>query len=228
VNWISNNIPLILERTGQHLAIAIPAIVLSLLLSIPIGWLATHYAWSRGAVLTLVGLLYALPALPLFFVLPLILGTGLRDPVNVTVGLTLYGIALMVRSAADGFSSVDPHVEQSASSVGFSAVQRFWRVELPLAGPVLLAGVRVVSVSTVSLTTVGAVLGIGSLGSLFTDGFQRNITSEILAGIVLTVALALVLDLVLVLIGRLLMPWARASSPRRPARETSRPEVVSA
>lgn len=218
MNWISNNVPLILERTGEHLAIAIPAIILSFLVSIPIGWVATRYSWSRGTVLTLVGLLYALPSLPLFFVLPLILGTGLRDPINVTVGLTLYGIALMVRSAADGFSSVDSHVEQSASAVGFSAVQRFWRVELPLAGPVLLAGVRVVAVSTISLATVGAILGIGSLGSLFTDGFQRNITAEILTGIVMTVALALLIDLLLVAIGRLLMPWARATSPQRLAR----------
>ncbi|MBC7724749.1 MAG: ABC transporter permease [Burkholderiaceae bacterium] len=218
MNWVANNLPLILQRTGDHLAIAVPAIILSFVISIPIGWVAHHYRWSRGTVLTSIGLLYAIPSLPLFIVIPLIVGTGLRSPVNLVVGLTLYGIALMVRSTADALGSVDSNVEQSASAVGFSAWQRFWRVDLPLAGPVLLAGIRVVSVSTVSLTTVGAVIGISSLGSLFTDGFQRNITAEIYTGIVMTILVALVLDLILVMIGRALMPWIGAVSPRRAAR----------
>lgn len=134
----------------------------------------------------MVGLLYAIPSLPLFIVLPVIIGTGLRDPINVVVALTLYGIALMVRMTADGLASVDVDIRQSATAVGFSDRNRFWRVELPLAGPVLLAGLRVVAVSTVSLTTVGAVLGIQSLGLLFADGIQRNIPAEIWTGIVLT------------------------------------------
>jgi osmoprotectant transport system permease protein len=226
VNWLFNNLNVIGEATVAHLATALPAIVLSFILSIPIGWLANRFRWSRGFLLTVCALLYAVPSLPLFIVLPLFIGTGLRSSINVVISMTIYGIALMARSTADGLASVDADVRQSATAMGFSAWSRFWRVELPLAGPVLLAGLRVVSVSTISLTTVGAVLGIESLGSLFTDGFQRNIPLEILTGIVLTIAIALVVDLLIVLLGRLLMPWTRPVSARTVAIRTAREAVV--
>jgi osmoprotectant transport system permease protein len=226
VNWLFNNLDVIGDATVAHLATAIPAIVLSFVLSIPIGWLANRFRLSRGFVLTICALLYAIPSLPLFIVLPLFIGTGLRSSINVVIGLTIYGIALMARSTADGLASVDPDVRQSAAAMGFSPWSQFWRVELPLAGPVLLAGLRVVSVSTISLTTVGAVLGIESLGSLFTDGFQRNIPLEILTGIVLTIAIALLIDLLLVLLGRALMPWTRAASARGRAVRAARDAVV--
>lgn len=222
MKWISNNLELIGQLSLDHLAIALPPILLSFILSIPIGWLANRFSWSRGILLTLSSLLYAIPSLPLFIVIPIIIGTGLRDPINVSIALTLYGIALMVRSTADGLASVDSDVIQSATAMGYSTWTRFWRVELPLAGPVLLAGVRVVSVSTISLTTVGAVLGISSFGSLFTDGFQRSITAEIYTGIVMTIALALIFDFLIVRLGRVLMPWTRA--PRK-IRDDSRGRI---
>jgi osmoprotectant transport system permease protein len=215
VNWIVNNLPLIWQLTLEHLVTALPPILLSFIISIPIGWVANRFRWSRGVLLTVCALLYAIPSFPLFVVLPIIIGTGLRDSINVVIGLTIYGIALMARSTADGLSSVDPDIRLSATAMGFSGWTRFWRVELPLAGPVLLAGIRVVAVSTISLTTVGAVLGIDSLGSLFTDGFQRNIVAEIATGIVVVIAMALLVDLLLVQIGRLLMPWVRATSTIR-------------
>ncbi|MDQ1580538.1 MAG: osmoprotectant transport system permease protein [Microbacteriaceae bacterium] len=229
MNWIANNLDQIGQLTLAHLAIALPPIVLSFVIAVPIGWLANRLRWSRGilrwgsgALLTLSGMLYAIPSAPLFFALPSIIGTGLRDPINLVVGLTLYGVALMVRTSADGLAAVDPDVRESATAVGFSDWSRFWRVELPLAAPVLLAGLRVVAVSTVSLTTVGAVLGISSLGILFTDGFQRNIPAEIATGIVVTMAIALVIDALLVQLGRLLMPWVRATSRVGATRESRR------
>ena len=94
----------------------------------------------------------------------------------------------MARSAADAFGSVDDGVRQSATAVGYSSWQRFWQVELPLAGPVLLAGLRVVAVSTIALVTVGAIVGVQSLGYYFTDGYQRHIVFEVLTGLVLTMA----------------------------------------
>ncbi|WP_349897065.1 ABC transporter permease [Parafrigoribacterium soli] len=224
MTWVLGNLPLIGQLTLAHLATALPAILLSFLLSVPVGWFANRFRRSRGFVLTVSALLYAIPSLPLFLVLPLFIGTSIRDSINVTISLTIYGLALMARSTADGLESVDPDVTQSATAMGFSGWSRFWRVELPLAGPVLLAGLRVVSVSTISLTTVGAVLGIGSLGSLFTDGFQRNIPEEILTGIVLTIVIALVIDVALVAIGRMLMPWTRAN----PAATTARRDTARA
>ncbi|MBC7402667.1 MAG: ABC transporter permease subunit [Microbacteriaceae bacterium] len=222
MTWLLNNGNLIGQLVVAHLLIAIPPVILSFVISVPIGWVANRFSWSRGTLLTVLGLLYAIPSLPLFIILPLVIGTGLRDSINLVVALTLYGIALMVRTSADGLASVDPDVRQSASAVGFSARSQFFRVELPLAGPVLLAGVRVVAVSTISLTTVGAVIGIDSLGSLFTDGFQRGITVEIFTGIVLTIILAVGVDGLLVLLGRVLMPWVAVNSGRVNRRERRR------
>jgi len=228
MNWVIENLPLIGQRALEHLALSVPPIILSFIISVPIGWLANRYRWSRGVLLTVLGLLYAIPSLPLFVILPVVLGTGIRDSINVIVALTLYGIALMVRTTADALGSVSSDVTQSATAMGFSPWTRFWRVDLPLAGPVLLAGIRVVAVSTVSLVTVGAVLGIKSLGLLFTDGLQRNIVAEVAAGMVATIALALLIDFGLVLLGRLLMPWTRAVSTRRARRVQPIDEAVTA
>jgi len=215
MTWVLANLGLIWARTLDHVVLSLPPILACFVIALPLGWLARRYRISRGLILTGAGLLYAVPSLPLILALPAVIGTALRSPLNVIVALTLYGVALMVRVVSDGLDSVDADVRQSASAVGFSGWHRFWQVELPLSGPVLLAGLRVVAVSTVSLVTVGAVVGVQSLGSLFTDGFQRGIQAEIIAGLVATVALALVFDGALVLTGRILMPWTRrAPSPR--------------
>lgn len=215
MNWVTNNASTITERVVQHLGLALPPIALSFVLSVPLGWIASKLRTARGVLLTAVGLLYAIPSLPLFIILPAVLGTSLRDPTNVIVALTLYGIALMVQSATGAFGAVAEDVAEAATAIGFGRWSRFWRIELPLAGPVLIAGLRVVAVSTVSLATVGAVLGVKSLGLLFTDGIQRNIPEEILTGIVATVTIALVIDLLLVALGRLLLPWSTSSTAGR-------------
>lgn len=215
MTWVLDNLPLIWERTLAHVATSIPPIVLSLLLSLPLGWLAHRYRASRALVLGGAGLLYAIPSLPLFIVLPLVVGTGARDVANVVIALTLYGIALMVRYVAEGLDSVPREAVQAATAMGYPPARRVLTVQLPLAGPVLVAGLRVVSASTISLVTVGAVLGIPSLGLLFVDGFQRGILAEILTGIVATVLLALLFDWALVLLGRLVMPWTSADLQRR-------------
>jgi len=144
----------------------------------------------------------------------------LRSVVNVVVALTIYGLALMVPQACAAFRSVDREVLDSATAVGYGPRALFARVELPLAGPALLGGLRIVSMSTIALVTIGGVLGVPSLGMLFVDGFQRGILAEILSGLVLTVLLALAADAALVGLGRLLMPWTRA---RRRTGQRSRP-----
>ena len=210
MTWVLENLSLIWARTWSHLALAVPAIALSFLVSVPLGWVAHRYRWSRLALLTGAGLMYAIPSLPLFIVLPTIIGVGVRDALNVIVALTLYGMALMVRSAADALASVGEAVRLSATALGYSSARQFWEVDLPLAGPVLLAGLRVVAVSTISLVTVSGLLGVPNLGLLFTDGFQRGLIAEVVTGIVATVVLALLVDGVLVLGGRAVMPWAKA------------------
>jgi osmoprotectant transport system permease protein len=215
VNWLWSNLDLIGELTLVHLALSVPAIILSFVISVPIGWLAHRYRWSRGVLLSLCGLLYAIPSLALLVALPVFTGQRATSPVNLVVALTLYGIAVIVRTAADAFDAVEPDLRQSATAMGYSAVGRFWGVELPLAGPVLLSGLRVVIVSTVSLATIGAVIGVQSLGSLFTDGLQRGIEIEIISGIVATIVLAIGLDWLAVLLGRLVMPWSRPDGSAR-------------
>lgn len=211
MTWVLANLGLLAERTLAHLTLAIPAIAAAFVLSLPLGWVAFRYRAVRGPLLAGAGLLYAIPSLPLFVVLPALIGTGARDPINVIVALTLYGIALMTRSVADALAAVTPETRQAATATGFSGWGRFWLVEMPLAGPAILAGLRVVTVSTVSLVTVSAVLGVQSLGLLFTDGFQRGIIAEVVAGLVLTIVVALALDAVAVVGGKLLLPWTRAT-----------------
>lgn len=211
MRWISDNAGLIASDTMSHLIVAVPAIVLSFVLSVPLGWVANRRQWSRATLITAAALLYAIPSLPLFIVLPLLIGTSVRSALNIVIALTIYGIALMVRSSADALAAVNPATLLAATAQGYSGWQRFWRVELPLAGPGLIAGLRVVTVSTVSLVTVSAVLGTPSLGMLFIDGFQRGILAEVLAGIVATAALALILDLAVVGLGRALLPWERVT-----------------
>lgn len=218
MTWVVDNLPLIAEYLLAHLAQALPAIAAVLLLSIPIARLAQSWRPLRVVLVSGSSLLYAVPSLALFVILPIILGTGIRDVLNVVVALTLYGLALLVPATTDALDAIEPRALDAATAMGMGRVRRFLTVELPLAGPTILNGLRVVAVSTVSLTTVGAVLGVRSLGRLFTDGFQRGLTAEILTGLVLTLALALLLDALIVLGGRLAMPWTRRRITVRAAR----------
>lgn len=209
MNWVVDNLPVVGTYLLAHLLQTAPAIAASLLLAVPIAVLAQRIRALRGILVAGSSLAYAVPSLALFVVLPAVLGTGIREPINVVVALTIYGLALLVPATVDAFDAVDPRVLDAAASMGMGAVRRLLTVELPLAGPAMLAALRVVTVSTVSLTTVGAVLGVRSLGWLFTDGFQRGITAEILTGLVATVLLALLLDALVVAAGRAVMPWTR-------------------
>lgn len=215
MSWVAANLPLIASYLVAHLAQALPAIAASLVLAVPIARLAQRVPWLRGILVSGSSLLYAIPSLALFVILPVILGTGIRDTVNVVVALTLYGLALLVPATVDALESVDRAVVDAAAAMGLGRTRRFLAVELPLAGPTVLAGLRVVTVSTISLTTVGAVLGVRSLGFLFTDGFQRGLTAEIVTGVVVTAALALLLDLAVLLAGRLVLPWTAGAKGAR-------------
>jgi osmoprotectant transport system permease protein len=215
VNWLINNYESILPLLLNHLKLSVIPIVVGFVLAIPLGWLAWRFRMTRGILLTIAGLLYTIPSLALITSLPPLLGLPYISESPVIIALTIYAVAIMARSAADAFGSVDDGVRQSATALGYSTLQRFWQVELPLAGPVLLAGLRVVAVSTIALVTVGAIVGVKSLGYYFTDGYQRHIVLEVLTGLVLTMLVALVIDGLLILLGRLALPWARTMPRRR-------------
>lgn len=215
MKWLTQNVGSVVDLLLAHLALAVPAIVLSLLIAVPLGRIAQGQKWLRGPALGAVGVLYAIPSLPLFIIVPTIFGTGLRSSATAVIVLTVYGVAVMIRSAADAFGAVSESSLAAAVAVGYSSWSRFWGVELPIALPVLIAGLRVVSVSTVSLATIGSLTGIPSLGTLFTDGFQRGIVAEVVTGLALTVVVAVVLDLLLAALGRALTPWTRSSQTER-------------
>ena len=196
-----------IDRDGTLLALS--AIVAAAVLSVPLGRLAVGSRSIGGVVLSALALLYAVPSLPMLVVIPVILGIPVRSPLNMVIVLTLYGIAVLITQVAEAFRSLPRDVIEAANALGIDPWRRFWQVELPLAVPVLVAGLRVVAASTVSLVTVGALVGVQSLGTLFTDGFQRQLVESLLTGLGATLLLALVFDLIIVLAGRLLTPWLR-------------------
>ncbi len=221
MSWTLDNLELISELTLNHIRLSVIPIVLSFIIAVPLGWLANRNRTLRAVTISAGSLLYTIPSLPLFVILPYVLGTRVLSEINVIVALLIYGVAVMVRSAADALGSVDSTTKQAATAVGYSSWTRFWTVELPLAGPVLLAGLRVVSVSTIALVSVGAIIGSRNLGYLFLNGRQRNNLEEILVGIVASILIAVLFDLILIAIGRLLMPWQGASKLASPSPSVS-------
>lgn len=176
-------------------------------------------------MLTAIGLLYTIPSLGLFALLAA-LGVPYLSETNLIIALTIYGVAIMTRSVTDGLDSVDPATRSAAIAVGFGPWRRFWTVDLPLSGPVLLAGLRVTATSTIALATVGILIGVQNLGYLFTNGFQRRIVPEILAGVVAVVVIALLVDLLLVIAGRIAMPWLPRRTLTRRERSAARARLA--
>lgn len=225
MTWVWNNLDLIGELTLVHLRQSLIALVVGFLLSIPLGWVAWRYQLVRSGVITITGLLYTIPSLALLILVPVITGWySIVSEQNLIVALAIYAVAILVRAVADGLDSVDAGVRQASTAVGYGSFRRFWAVEFPLAGPVVLAGLRVASSSTIALATVGILVGIQNIGYLFTNGLQRRIIPEVFAGVVAVVVLALVIDLLLVIAGRLLMPWTRRV--KTPSRRSAREEVT--
>jgi osmoprotectant transport system permease protein len=191
----------------------VPAL-LGLVISVPLGIACARWKWLYPPVLSGASVLYALPSLALFIVL--IPYTGLTDT-TVIIPLTLFSLCVLVPNVVDGLRSVPEDVRQAATAMGFGALRRLAQVELPIAVPVVIAGLRVAVVSSISLASVGQLIGVSSLGYLIIDGYQRDFVTEILIGGGLIIALALVCDVLLVLLRRVLTPWR----PRRQRREAA-------
>lgn len=209
MNWLFENFELVIELSLNHIRLSIIPIILGFVIAVPLGRLTLTGRAARGTIITTTSLLYTIPSLPLFVILPTILGTKVLSDTNLIVALTIYAVAIMTRSSADAFTSVSVDTKQAATAMGFAGWKRFWQVEFPLAGPVLLAGMRIVSASTIALVSVGVLIGSKNLGYLFTNGRARNNLEEVGIGIVATLIIALIFDVILVLVGRGLLPWNR-------------------
>lgn len=199
----------ILAATTEHLRITVLAVLLGLALAFPVALLARRFPRLESTVLGVSTGLYTVPSLALF---PLLVPfTGL-SPTTVVVGLAVYALTILVRGFLDGLRSVPDEVVESAVGLGYGSVRLLVRVQLPLALPVVVAALRVATVSTVALTTVGTLVSYGGLGDLISHAVQRNFRAELVTAAVLCVLIAVVLDLALVLLQRVLTPWTRQAA----------------
>jgi osmoprotectant transport system permease protein len=210
ISYLQDHFQQTVDRFLTHAWLAVLPLAVGLLLAIPLGWLASRYRRLYPGVINLAGLLYTLPSVALFVIMPSIIHTQILSPVNVLVALTIYTVALLVRVIADALIAVPADVRAAAVAMGFTGFGRFLRVDLPIAVPVIVAGLRVAAASNVGLVSVGALIGVNQLGSLFTEGFTLDVGSIVLLGILLCVLLAVILDTAIVLAGRRLTGWQRA------------------
>ena len=196
----------IVAATTQHLAITVVSVLLGVLVAFPLALVARRLPRLEAGILAVTTAIYTIPSLAL---LPLLVPfTGL-SATTVVIGLALYALTILVRSMLEGLRSVPEEVRESATGLGYGATRLLFRVELPLALPVIMAGLRVATVSTVALTTVGSLVAYGGLGNLIKDGVTTNFRAELMTASVLCVVLAVVLDVVIVGAQWLMTPWTR-------------------
>ena len=204
-SWIPSNGPLIWQLTRENAYLGVIPALIGLVISLPLGIIAARWRWFYPPVLTVINILYAVPSLALF--IALIPSFGLTDT-TVIIALTVFSLCVILPNVVAGLRAVPAAVTQAATAMGYGPMRRLVTVELPLAVPVILAGLRVGVVASISLASVGQLIGVSSLGYLFIDGLQRSFPTEIYVGLVLVIVLALVCDLILVAVRRALTPWA--------------------
>ncbi|RAU98761.1 ABC transporter permease [Mycobacterium colombiense] len=210
--------------TVVHLRLSLVPVLIGLAIALPLGMLVQRTRIARRLTTAAASVVFTIPSLALFVVLPMLIGTRILDEANVLVALTAYTAALLVRAVLEALDAVPAQVRDAATAVGYSPVTRMLKVELPLSVPVLVAGLRVVVVTNIAMVSVGSVIGIGGLGSWFTQGYQTDKSDQILAGIIALFVLAVVIDVLIVVAGRLATPWAHAT-PRTGRRAVVAPVV---
>lgn len=198
----------ILAALRQHITLTLVAVVVGLLIAIPVALVVRRWRWSEGPILGFTSVLYTLPSIALFGLLVPFTGLTTR---TVEIGLVIYSLVILVRNILAGLDGVPAEVKEAARGMGYSSGRMLLQVELPLALPTIVAGLRIATVSTIALVTVGAVIGNGGLGDLIYDALGSNFKAEVLTASVLCVALAVVADLLLLVLQRSLTPWRRAA-----------------
>ena len=207
-SWIPGNGAMIWQLTRENAYLGVIPALIGLGISLPLGIAVARWRWMYPPVLTVINVIYAIPSLALF--IALIPAFGLSDT-NVIVALTAFSLCVIVPNVVAGMRAVPASVRQAATAMGYGPLRQLITVELPLAVPVIIAGLRVGVVSSISIASLGQLIGVSSLGYLFIDGLQRSFPTEIYVGLVLVIALALACDLVLVGIKRALTPWVPRS-----------------
>ena len=201
--------------TVVHLRLSLVPVLIGLAIAVPLGVLVQRTRIARRLTTATASVVFTIPSLALFVALPMIIGTRILDEANVMVALTAYTAALLVRAVLEALDAVPVQVRDAATAVGYPPITRMLKVELPLSIPVLVAGLRVVVVTNIAMVSVGSVIGIGGLGTWFTEGYQTDKSDQILAGIIVLFLLAIVIDILIVLAGRLATPWTHAAGTSR-------------
>jgi len=207
-SWIEQNAGQIWDRTIEHLTLTGISVALGLVISVGLAIVALRWRWSFSPITWTTGFLYTIPSLALFaFLVPLV---GLNE-VNAVIALTSYTLLILVRNIVAGIDGVPAAVLEAADGMGYTRRARFWRMEVPLALPAIVAGVRIASVTTVGLVTITAILGLGGYGFFILRGLNTLFFTQMIVGVVLSVILATLLDFAFILAERTLSPWARSS-----------------
>jgi len=212
MEWAAKNFDFVLQLSVTHLLISLVPLVLGSVFAFALVRLTPKKI--AGTIGTTFSAIYAIPSLAIFVALPAVIGTSYLGPTNVVIALSVYVAASMFFSTRDAFGQVPKPAVFIARAQGLSPLQLFVHVELPLAIPGLIAGLRVAAASTVSMASIGAIVGVRNLGYLFLDGFQRKIPEEILTGLFAIFLIGIAMDIGLMALGRVLTPWTRRSAQR--------------
>lgn len=210
MNYLLTHLDDAWELTVIHLWLSLLPLALGLAIAVPLGALVHRTTVLRRITTISASIVFTIPSLALFVALPLIIPTTILSPTNVIVALTLYTVALLVRAVPEALDAVPANVLDAATAVGYKPLTRMLKVELPLAIPVMVASLRVVAVTNISMVSVGSVIGIGGLGTWFTEGYQSDKSDQIIAGIIAIFVLALVIDTLIMFAGKVATPWTRA------------------
>jgi len=210
LDWVVDNLDMLAQRTGEHVVLTLIAMAFGILIAAPLTWLVHRRRRLIGPVLGFSGILYAIPSLALFGLLIPVTGIGL---VTAEIALVSYTLLILIRNGLTGLDGIAPEVLETATGMGYTRAQQLWRVELPLAMPVVIAGIRIATVTTIGLVAVTALIGQGGLGFVIIQlGIRRDFDTAILVGVGLSILLAVIADRGLVLLERALTPWARAQT----------------
>lgn len=206
--YLSTRREILLDAVLQHLELTAASVFIALVVALPLAVLARRRRWAAGPVLALTTILYTIPSLAMFSLLLPVYGLSAS---LVVAGLVLYSLTLLVRNILAGLRSVPEEIRQAARGMGYGPVRQLLAVELPLALPAAMAGLRIATVSAVSLLTVGAIVGFGGLGNLIYSGMNTYFKAQVLTASVLCVVIAVAADLLLLGAQRLMTPWTRAA-----------------
>jgi len=210
-SWIGDHLDEVASRALEHVELTLLSVGLGLLISFPLAIIAYRHRRFQAPIASIASLLYTIPSLALISLLVTVTGFSYT---TVVIPLTTYTLLILIRNILAGLEGVPEDARDAARGMGFTNRQMLWRVEIPLAMPVIVAGIRIATVSTIGLVTIAALIGRGGFGEFILDGLTQFFWTPLLLGIVLSVALALIADLLLIGLGRLATPWTRASSVR--------------